>query len=140
MNGGGDRADVKPRDGDGITAISFEAVPAYRYIPAGFVLNDPTQSDSAAWRLHLPPVMARYAPPYAKTLVPLTHQKAVFKRGDSAIVVMSYETKGTVGMDGGGAMNAALVVTPGGREPRDYAAVRDNAPPTVERKPDNGPQ
>jgi hypothetical protein len=71
--------------------------------------------------------MGRYAPPYAKALVPLEHQKAVFKRGDSAIVVMAYETKGTKSVDGA-KIRAGLVVTPAGAAPRDYAAVRDSAP------------
>ena len=119
--------EVAPREGDGINVVGMEAVPAYRYIPAGFVLNDPPQSDSAAWRLQLPPVMGRYAPPYAKTLVPLVHQKAVFKRGDSAIVVMAYETKGTNRVENT-RIRAGLVVSPGGSEPHNFAAVRDSAP------------
>jgi len=118
---------MKQREGDGISVVSIEAVPAYRYIPAGFVLNDPPQSDSAAWRLQLPPVMGRYAPPYAKSLVPLEHQKAVFKRGDSAIVVMAYDTKGTKQVDGA-KIRAGLVVTQAGAVPRDFVAVHDSAP------------
>ena len=118
---------VTPTGGEWFNVVGIEAFPAYRYIPAGFVLNDPPQSDSAAWRLQLPPVMGRYAPPYASTLVPLEHQKAVFKRGDSAIVVMAYETKGTKGMDGA-KMRAGLVVTPAAAEVRDFGTVRDSAP------------
>ncbi len=122
----GPRVEMRLREGDGINVVSMEAVPAYRYIPAGFVLADPTQSDSAAWRLQLPPVMARYAPPYAKTLVPLEHQQAVFKRGDSAIVVMSYQTTGNKPVEGA-KIRAALVVTPAGAVPGEHAAVRDDA-------------
>ena len=120
------RVAMRPREGDGINVVGIEPFPAYRYIPAGFVLADPVQTDSAAWRLQLPPVMGRYAPPYATQLVPLEHQKAVFKRGDSAIVVMAYETKGTAGVDGA-KLRAALVVSPVGATPRDYVAVRESA-------------
>jgi len=118
---------VREREGDGINVTGIEPFPAYRYIPAGFVLGDPPQSDSAAWRLQLPPVMGRYAPPYATSLVPLEHQRAVFKRGDSAIVVMAYDTKGTKAVDGA-KLRAGLVVTRAEEMPREFVAVRDSAP------------
>jgi hypothetical protein len=118
--------EVSLPDGDGVNVLSIEAVPAYRYIPAGFVLEDPTQSDSAAWRIHLPPVWARYAPPYAKVIDPLEHQKAVFRRGDSALVVMSYDATRSPSMTG--KLRAGLVVTSGGRPAAQFETIRDNAP------------
>ncbi len=119
--------ELKPRDDDGISIVGMEAVPAYRYIPAGYVLNDPVRADSTAWWQQLPPVFARYAPAYAKSLVSLEHQQAVFKRGDSAIVVMAYETRGNPAV-AGAKLNAALTVTPGGPTPHDYSARLPNAP------------
>ena len=95
---------------DGITGE--EAMPAYRMIPAGFVINEPSLSDSANWRLQLPPVIARYGPPYAKVLKPLEHQKAVFHRGDSALVVLAYDSR-TMPELAGVPISASLVVTPG---------------------------
>ncbi len=118
---------IQPREGDGISVVGIEPFPAYRYIPAGFVLNDPPQSDSSAWRLQLPPVMGRYAPPYAVALVPLEHQKAVFKRGDSALVVVAYETRGTKPVEGA-RIRAGLVVTPALAVAREYGMVLDSAP------------
>ncbi len=118
------------RGGDGgqtvVDVISSEPVPAYRMIPAGFVLNNPSMSDSTNWRLHLPPVMGRYAPPYAKSLVILEHQKAVFKRGDSAYVVMSYDAHSAKEL-AGAKLDAALVVTPNSAT-RDYVARLHDAP------------
>jgi hypothetical protein len=119
---GGGRAQVT-RD-----VTSYEPVPAYRYIPPGFVLNDPAQSDSSNWRLQLPPVIARYAPPYAVSLTPLEHQKAMFKRGDTALVVLAYDARVTKQLDGG-KLTAALVVTPSDK-PTDYGKVVHNAPDT----------
>src|ERR1019366_6885851 len=95
---------------DGITGE--EAMPAYRMIPAGFVINEPSLSDSANWRLQLPPVIARYGPPYATVLKPLEHQKAVFHRGDSALVVLAYDSR-TMPELAGVPISASLVVTPG---------------------------
>jgi hypothetical protein len=110
---------------DGITGE--EAMPAYRMIPAGFVIDEPSLSDSANWRLQLPPVIARYSPPYATVLKPLEHQKAVFHRGDSALVVLAYDSR-TMPELAGVPITAAIVVTPG-TVPVAYGKSVPNAPP-----------
>jgi hypothetical protein len=107
---------------------SYEPVPAYRYIPPGFVLNNPSISDSSNWRLQLPPVIARYAPPYAASLTPLEHQKAMFKRGDTALVVLAYDARVTKQL-AGGKLTAALVVAPN-EKPADYGKIVHDAPAT----------
>ncbi len=107
-----------PRSRESFDIISHEATPAYRYIPAGFVLNNPAVSDSADWRLQLPPVMGRYAPPYAKVFRPLEHQKAMFRRGDTALVVVAYETRDLEEFRGT-PLEAAVTVSPNG-VPRAY--------------------
>lgn len=111
-----------PRDRFGFSIISHEPVPAYRYIPAGFVLNNPAISDSADWRLQLPPVMGRYAPPYAKIFKPLEHQKAMFRRGDTALVVVSYDARSLTDLQNT-TVEAALTVSPGDN-PKEYQARR----------------
>lgn len=110
---------------DGVTGE--EAMPAYRMIPAGFVIDEPSLSDSANWRLQLPPVIARYSPPYATVLKPLEHQKAVFHRGDSAMVVLAYDSRTMAELEGV-PINAAVVVTPG-TTPIGYMKSVANAPP-----------
>lgn len=118
-----------PRAG-GFSIITDEASPAYRYVPAGSVLSNPALSDSSQWRLHRPPVIGRYAPPYARTLVALEHQQAMFRRGDSALLVMSYDVSGVKGLETAASRRAAMTATPGD-EPtpqqtlRTSAAVRD---------------
>ncbi len=118
--GGGD-----PRSG-GFSIVTDEASPAYRYIPAGNVLGNPALSDSAQWRLHRPPVIGRYAPPYARTLVALEHQQAMFRRGDSALLVMSYDVSGVKGLGDAARRRAALVVAQG-EQPRPRITARDRA-------------
>ena len=122
MGGGG------PRGGIIREVTSYEPIPAYRYVPPGFVLNNPAMSDSANWRLQLPPVIARYAPPYAVSLTPLEHQKAMFKRGDTALVVMAYDARVTKQL-AGGKLTAALVVSPN-EKPADYGKIVHDAPET----------
>lgn len=104
--------------------ISHEPVPAYRYIPANFVLNNPATSDSADWRLQLPPVIARYAPPYAKVVHPLEHQKAMFRRGDTALVVVAYDTKAFPEFSNT-PLQAAVTLSPGD-VPRAYQSRRSD--------------
>lgn len=116
-----------PRNRGGFDIISSEPVPAYRYIPAGFVLNNPAISDSADWRLQLPPVIGRYAPPYAKVVKPLEHQKAMFRRGDTALVAVSYDAR-AFGEFTNTTLEAALTVSPGD-VPREYQARKSGGGP-----------
>ena len=111
-----------------ISIVGMEPTPAYRYIPPGFVLNNPPLSDSANWRLQLPPVVGRYAPPYAVFLKPLEHQKAVFMRGDSALVVLSYDAR-TMKELQQARLDAAVTVT-SGTTPRGWSTARHDAPAT----------
>lgn len=120
---------VQPRQDDGINVISFEPNPAFRFIPPGFALGDATQTDSAPWRAQEAPAIARYAPDYAKKIVPLDHQQAVFKRGDSALVVLAYDTRGNDAI-GDAKISAGLVVLSGRSGHRDHGTVREGAAPT----------
>ncbi len=90
------------------------------------MLNDPSLSDSTNWALQLPPVIGRYAPPYAKTLTMLVHQKAMFKRGDSAYVVLAYDVSGSKQV-AGAKIDAALVVTPS-TAPHGFMTYQHDAP------------
>lgn len=103
-----------PYDGNAsrINVISQEASPAYRFIPPFYVISNPANSDSTYWQLQRPPVVARYHPPYATRLVMLEHQQALFRRGDTALVVIAYDVSKVNSMDGQ-RLDAALVVTPG---------------------------
>ncbi len=116
-----------PRTGE-FNTVGHEPSPAYRFIPPGYVLNNPTISDSTDWAVQLPPVVGRYSPPYAKTLKPLVHQKAMFRRGDSALVVMAYDARNMPELDST-AITAALVVSPA-TGTHAFRTVRTKAPRT----------
>ncbi len=131
---GWDRAWATTRSSDPRTRqitmsiVGMEPIPAYRIVPPGFVLNNPPLSDSTNWRLQLPPVIARYAPPYAKTLKALEHQKAVFKRGDSAMVIMAYDARVTKELKDQ-KVTASLVIVPADAK-RAYSVIVKDAPAT----------
>jgi hypothetical protein len=110
-----------------VPIVGHEPSPAPPFIPARGVLDNPASSDSAGWRSKgIPPVRARYAPFYAKRLIPLEHQAALLRRGDSALVVVRW----SVGHDSAlvaaaavpNALHAALVLTKG--DERDATIVR----------------
>lgn len=140
---------------------NYMPAPAYRYVPAGTVLLDPSMSDSSDWSArHASPkplafllplakielrllkrrlgvdttapakrtYIARYAPTYAKSLTPLEHQEAIFKRGDSALVVMAYDARTSQPL-AGAKLTAALVVSPS-EKPANFANILHDAPET----------
>ncbi|MEK7240654.1 MAG: hypothetical protein AAB224_08705 [Gemmatimonadota bacterium] len=115
-----------PREG-GFSIVSDEASPAYRYLPAGYVLANPAVSDSSQWRLHQPPVIGRYAPPYARRLVALEHQQAMFRRGDSALLVMAYDVSTVPGLGTAARRRAAMVVAQG-EQPAPRITTAERAP------------
>ena len=110
-----------------LNIVSDEASPAYRYLPAGNVLSNPAISDSSQWRLHQPPVIGRYAPPYARRLVALEHQQAMFRRGDSALLVMAYDVSQVPALGTAAHRRAAMVVAQG-EQPAPQSTSRENAP------------
>ncbi|ODT04162.1 MAG: hypothetical protein ABS52_05785 [Gemmatimonadetes bacterium SCN 70-22] len=118
--------------GRGSTKVitGHEPTPAPPMLPVAATVLNPALSDSVGWRgKGLPGVRARYAPAVARRLLPLTHQSAIFRRGDSALVVMAYDVSGDRALAGAaraGEMTAALVLTKG--EERDATIVRLPAP------------
>lgn len=94
-----------------INIVGHDPTPAYRYIPPQYVLNSPLSSDSTDWAVQLPPVVARYQPPYAKRLYMLEHQQSLFRRGDTALVVLAYDVS-KIPTRAGAPLEAALVAAP----------------------------
>lgn len=95
----------------GIMIIGHDPTPAYRYIPPNYVINSPLTSDSTDWAVQLPPVVARYQPPYAKRLYMLEHQQSLFRRGDTALVVLAYDVRKVAAL-AGATLEAGLVAAP----------------------------
>jgi len=120
---------VRPGGGEP-SLVGHERTPAHPFLPARGVLDNPASSDSAGWRSKgIPPVRARYSPVYAKRLLPLEHQSALFRRGDSAMVIVAWSvTKDEQLAAAADAreLTAALVLTRG--EEKDAVVVRDESP------------
>ncbi len=114
-----------------VDVVGFEPMPAHRFIPPSHVLTSPAASDSTDWAVQLPPVVARYQPEYARRLRMLEHQQALFRRGDTALVVLAYDVSREWGRDSTPLdrvpLEAALVVTPG-TTPRGTITRVANAP------------
>lgn len=122
----GTSAPVRPGGPPVPSIIGFEPTPAYRFIPPFYVLSSPVTSDSTDWAVQLPPVVARYHAPYAKRLLMLEHQQGLFRRGDTALVVIAYDIS-RVDSLGDNPVEAALIATPTG-SPQQLEQIRRNAP------------
>src|SRR5687768_16091421 len=106
--------------------VGHERTPAHPFLPARGVLDNPASSDSAGWRSKgIPPVRARYSPVYAKRLIPLEHQSALFRRGDPAMVMVAWSVAKDEQLSAAADASertAAMVLTRG--DERDAAFVR----------------
>lgn len=115
-----------------INVVGHERRPAYPLVPPRAVLESPATSDSLVWRGQVERVQARYAPPYARRLVPLEHQAGRFRRGDSSLVVVAWSVGGDATLSAAaeepGALRAGFVLTAG--EPADAVVVRRPDPGT----------
>ena len=110
-----------------INVIGQEATPAHRFIPPSEVLTSPASSDSTEWAVQLPPVVARYHPKYASRLLMLEHQQALFRRGDTALVVLAYDVSKVPGI-AFSRLDGAFVLTPGTRPAGQSTILRDIKP------------
>jgi len=61
--------------------------PAFHFTPGARALDEPANAKPDDWSLDTPQARERYAPSYAATFTYLEHQEAVFRRGDSCLVV-----------------------------------------------------
>jgi len=108
-----------------------EPQPAFHFLPDAHAFDDPGSSTGDDWALdpdYPRHARERYAPRYAAAVAPLTHQIALFPRGDSCLVVAAYDLRRDTLFGGGDALDAALVL------------VRDEwSEPVMERRPGAGP-
>ena len=102
--------------------VGHEPTPAYPYLPNAFVYDNPVNSDSLRWTTRPGVVHARYAPAYATPLLRLEHQSALFRRGDSSLVLLAYDLRSDSALARASDVQAALVLTQG--EERDATIVR----------------
>jgi hypothetical protein len=109
-----------------VSVIGAEPTPAHRFIPPSNVLTSPAASDSTEWAVQRPPVVARYHPKYASKLLMLEHQQGLFRRGDTALVVLAYDVSKVPGL-AGQRLDGALVLTPG-TTPAGQATIRQDIP------------
>ena len=104
------------------SVVGHEPTPAYPYLPNAFVYDNPVNTDSLRWTTRPGVVHARYAPAYATPLLRLEHQSALFRRGDSSLVVLAYDLRSDSALARAGDVQAALVLTRG--DERDATITR----------------
>ena len=105
----------------GSSTVGHEPTPAYPYLPNAFVYDNPENTDSLRWTTRPGVVHARYAPAYAMPLLRLEHQSALFRRGDSSLVLLAYDLRSDSVLARASDVRAALVLTRG--EERDATIV-----------------
>ena len=113
------------------TIASFRRGPAFNFFPLSKALVAPEQLSPDHWDLASPTPRTRYAPGYAQQFHQLpNHQLAVFRRGDSALIVAALDVSDNAAFVGGslraGVYAAAL--EQGGVSRPQGISVRDAQP------------
>jgi hypothetical protein len=76
------------------SVIGHEPTPSFDFTPRGAALASPVTAGADAWKLDEALPRMRYAPRYTpRGFVPLSHQVARFRRGDSAVVVGAWDVE-----------------------------------------------
>lgn len=114
-------------DGIDTPVVGYEPRPAHAFLPVGRVVDAPLRAAPGDWSLGERIAQTRYAPVYADTFATLTHQLARFRRGDSLLVVASYDG-GDAARWGDGPLRAALLLA-GGPDSVLAFESSDGAPP-----------
>ncbi|MGZ8468571.1 MAG: hypothetical protein ACXW61_03820 [Gemmatirosa sp.] len=76
------------------SVIGHEPTPSFDFTPRAAALASPATAPADAWKFDEALPRTRYAPRYApRGFVPLSHQIARFRRGDSAVVVGAWDVE-----------------------------------------------
>ena len=79
--------------GASIHVVGHEPTPAFDFVPEAEALTAPDSADASDWMLRDRMAQSRYAPSYARSVVELEAQVALFRRGDSALVVAAFDLR-----------------------------------------------
>jgi hypothetical protein len=94
-----------------VHVVGHEPTPAFDFVPDAAALATPDSVDASDWSLHDPEAQSRYAPRYARSVRDLDYQVAMFRRGDSAVVVAAFDA-GRDSVFARDSIDAALAVAP----------------------------
>ena len=92
---GWERAEETSAQPSGPSIISHHPPATWQFLPPARFVEAPPTMGAADWNLSPERPVTSYAPPYAKVFHALPHQLAVFRRGDSIVVVASYDVRAT---------------------------------------------
>ncbi len=76
---------------EGVNVIGHHRRGTRRFLPAGGFLSDSAPLDAGDWELNPGRPRSHFAPAYATEFEALDHQLALFRRGDSAVVVAAFD-------------------------------------------------
>src|SRR3989442_13596259 len=86
-----------------------ETTPGFHFLPAARAVLDPAAAREADFAPQAPRPRELYGPRYATAFTTPTHQSAVLRRGDTALVVAAYDLPGDT-LIAEGALQARLVL------------------------------
>jgi hypothetical protein len=76
---------------NGPSTIGHEPSPSFYFLPSPDAIEHPLRAATGDWKFDAERPRHRYAPSYARHFAPLEHQAALFRRGDSVLIVAAYD-------------------------------------------------
>ncbi|MGH7458666.1 MAG: hypothetical protein ACREKN_06280 [Longimicrobiaceae bacterium] len=104
--------------------VSHYADGGRTFAPPAAVFREPFATGPAEWQLDPDEARSAYAPVYTDSVLPLEHQLARFRRGDSLLVVAAYRLEGEVSAEA----ELGLFLFPAGDRSPVVARARSSAP------------
>ncbi|HJR63399.1 MAG TPA: hypothetical protein VJ803_06825 [Gemmatimonadaceae bacterium] len=95
---------------NGPSTIGHEPSPSFYFLPSPGAIDQPLRASAGDWDFDADRPRHRYAPSYASHFAPLEHQAALFRRGDSLLIVAAYDVSRDTAL-AGAPLTAGLIVS-----------------------------
>jgi hypothetical protein len=105
----------------GPSTIGHEPSPSFYFLPSPDAIEQPQRASADDWDFDTVRPRHRYAPSYARHFAALEHQAALFRRGDSVLIVAAYDVSRDTAL-AGEPLTAGLIVS--ARDPVARIATR----------------
>jgi hypothetical protein len=108
-----------------VHVTGHEATPSYHFLPSSSAIDSVSQAWEKLWDLRARPTAELYSPKYAAVLREINPQLAMFRRGDSLLIVAAYDVTSDTAFAGDGVQSVLVLA----RDETDPAVMVESPTP-----------